>query len=696
MPDFLKNMVDGLKKGLNGTNSKLFIGAVLFFTLSFIIMIKGTSPGYMALKVDEVAPNNIQSNTTTIVYDEIQTAELRKQAAEGVQKVYNRDHAAIENSASFVNLFFEDMFTILAYPETERASALAGLFDGLAKEPEQRITSKADLVQYWQGQTIEEVQQVRDLLVGLVQGIMEDTIAEEKLLSVNEQAALQINYLNFPQPELDTMQYILVNATRPNLIFNQEATDEEIRKAVEAIPEVTKTVKAGEIIVREGERVTPEQISILEQMGYLRSNNFPYTIVGLGLFVLLIMWLGFKYMQRYYKDSETYERSILLMELVFLFILILIFFIFMVKISDQPRMNDLVRFIAPVAAGTMLITILLDYRLALFWCFLMSVFVGVLSDSNQLYYAIVSFVGGTIGVFKVHHISQTSDLAKAGLYVALGNVIAIIIVLMISGNLELTVIAVGVVIGAINGILSAVLMIGTLPFLETVFGITSMMKLLELSNPNHYILRRLLMEAPGTYHHSLMVGNLAEATAGAVGANAMLVRAGAYYHDIGKLRRPEYFIENQNNFGNPHENMAPVLSSLIVISHVRDGVEMAKEAKLPQSIIDFIEQHHGTSLVKFFYNKALQNQEEQMIISEEGFHYEGPKPKKKETALVMLADAVEASVRSLPEPSSEAIKKMVKSIVNDKLQDGQLSDSDLTFKDLDIIIESFCHVLEGI
>lgn len=342
----------------------------------------------------------------------------------------------------------------------------------------------------------------------------------------------------------------------------------------------------------------------------------------------------------------------------------------------------------------MLIAILLDNRLAHFITLIMALYVGLLTEGNQLFYGITAFVGGTVGVFQVYRLSQTSDLAKSGLYIALANIVTIVTLSLIGGTSSWHAILMGIVIGAVNGILSAILMIGALPYLESAFSITSMMKLLELSNPNHSLLKRLLLEAPGTYHHSLMVGNLAEASAESVGANPLLVRVGAYYHDIGKLKRPEYFVENQRGFENPHEKIAPALSALIITSHVKDGLELARDAHLPTVVSDFITQHHGTSLTKYFYSRALE-EDRDGTISQDSFRYEGPKPQTKEVALVMLADSVEAAIRSLQEPTDAKIRDMVKKIIKDKLNDGQLESCDLTFKDLDTITQSFCTILEG-
>jgi putative nucleotidyltransferase with HDIG domain len=252
------------------------------------------------------------------------------------------------------------------------------------------------------------------------------------------------------------------------------------------------------------------------------------------------------------------------------------------------------------------------------------------------------------------------------------------------------------VLGVVNGLVSAVLAIGLLPYLETAFDITSAIRLLELSNPNHPLMRTLLMEAPGSYHHSMIVGNLAEAAAEAVGADALLARVQAQYHDIGKTRRPYFFIENQYGADNPHDRIAPSLSTLIITSHVKDGLELARQYKLPKVVVDVIPQHHGTDMVKYFYHKAMESAKEDEIIDKKDFSYPGPPPQSKETAIVMLADSVEAAVRSLKEPTPGRIEGVVRKLIKDRLHSGQLDESDLTFKDLDKIAEAFVRVLAGL
>lgn len=294
-------------------------------------------------------------------------------------------------------------------------------------------------------------------------------------------------------------------------------------------------------------------------------------------------------------------------------------------------------------------------------------------------------------VSKTHH---RSTFILAGLAVSLVSLL-IIFSVGILGREDIYKMLNNGMFGAIGGILSAVFTIGTLPIFETVFDIITPVKLLELSNPNQPVLRRLLIEAPGTYYHSILVGNLAEAAAEDIGANPLLCRVGAYYHDIGKLKRPYFFKENQITKDNPHDKITPNLSALVITSHVRDGVEIARKNKLPSTVIRIIEEHHGNTLIAYFYHKAL-NAEGAEAIEEGKFRYPFRRPQTGEAAIVMLADSVEAYIRSLSEPTQEQVEQGVRKIIKEKLNDGQLDGSDLTLRDLEIIGQAFVKVLGGI
>jgi len=251
----------------------------------------------------------------------------------------------------------------------------------------------------------------------------------------------------------------------------------------------------------------------------------------------------------------------------------------------------------------------------------------------------------------------------------------------------------GVGFGIFNGLISSIFTMGILPYLETIFGITTSIRLLELANPNQPLLKRLMTEAPGTYHHCIMVGNLGEAAADAIGANGLEVRLGAYYHDIGKLKRPYFFAENQFSGANPHDNITPQLSTLIITSHVKDGLEMAREEKLPPILMDMIAQHHGDSKVSYFYFKAKELDEN---AREQDFRYENPKPQTKEAAILMMADTVEAAVRSKKDATPGQIEGFIRTLIKGKLNDGQFDECELTFRDLDQIAVAFTRVINGI
>ncbi len=682
---------------LQKSRTKKLLSILLFFGITILILFSNFNPKQVWLKQDEVARSNIVSNINAVVIDTKQTEILKQQAADKVQKVYQEDNFALTNTEKDINLFFTRLNEILAGPEEDRNDAVQNLLiqTNVKKELFQLQYTPVRLAEYLMATSAPDIEKMRQSSLTIVRPLMTNPITDDTLNGIYQQAFSRISELGYAPEARDVIKIICINSLRANLIYNESATNKALKEATDAVQPVQKTIKAGEIIVREGDRVTPEQISILEQLGIQRSKSYIATLIGTSIFVMLTFWLVLEFLRRHYEQFYRNDMMMLLIGLIFILVIAFARFVTIIKIGDNPELHHLAGFLAPVAAGSMLIAILLDNRMAYFMTIIMALYVGFLTQGDQLHYAITAFIGGTVGVFGVHRLTQMSDLAKSGLRIAFANIVTIITLNLIGGEINPSILTVSVIMGAANGILSAVLMIGALPYLESGFSLTSMIKLLELSNPNHPLLRRLLLEAPGTYHHSLMVGNLAEASAEAVGANPLLVRVGALFHDVGKIKRPEYFVENQRGFENPHEKIAPALSTLIITSHVKEGAELAREAHLPQAILDFIEQHHGTSLAKYFYSRALE-EDPDGYINEDNFRYEGPKPQSKEVALVMLADSVEAAVRSLQDPNPQKINQMVRMIINDKLSEGQLETADLTFKDLDIISQSFCKSLEGI
>ena len=292
------------------------------------------------------------------------------------------------------------------------------------------------------------------------------------------------------------------------------------------------------------------------------------------------------------------------------------------------------------------------------------------------------------------HLNQRSQFVGASMWITLANLLLICALGMLWRS-SYSAIAVGALFGLINGLLSAILAMGILPFLESAFHVTTVIRLLELSNSNHPLLKRMMTEAPGSYNHSILVGNLAEAAADAIGADALLVRVASYYHDIGKLKRPHFYIENQRPGENPHDKLQPALSAMIITSHVTDGIKMLREARFPEEIIDIVEQHHGNSLVSFFYHKAKEAALDPDEIKEEDYRYKGRRPQTKEAALVMLADSVQAAIQALQSGDPQAIENRVREVINGKIASDQLADCPLTFRDLEAVVQSFLTVIAG-
>lgn len=407
-----------------------------------------------------------------------------------------------------------------------------------------------------------------------------------------------------------------------------------------------------------------------------------YIYLSLGILIALVMTIQWVYIRKF--NREIFNN---LSKLGLINIFTCMFVIFARVLSKQP-------FLIPLACIPMLFTLLIDGKLSLvvngLTCILISCAVEFNVEITLL--TIINVLSISIILKKMQ---QRNDILYSVLYVSIINVI-----LTFSAGVLLSNNTVDVVKKAgfslVGSILSGVFTIGFLPFFESTFDIVTTIKLLELSNPNNPLLKRLLMEAPGTYHHSVLVGNLAEMAAEQVGGSPVLARVASYYHDIGKIKRPYFFKENQLGNDNPHDKINPNLSTLIITAHVKDGIELAEEYKIPKVIRDIIEQHHGTTLVKYFYITMKNSMENPEEIKEEDFRYPGPKPESKEAAIIMLADSVEAAVRSINDPTKGKIEEMVNNIIKGKLNEGQLDNCDLTLKDIDKIRNSFVKILLGI
>lgn len=473
-----------------------------------------------------------------------------------------------------------------------------------------------------------------------------------------------------------------------NLVKDETKLSQLKEKVSKDVPPVI--IQKGDLVIREGDIITAEDIQLLRELALIdNQGNRILMFFSLSMISLFLIGIGLLYIYHFNKKLLKQERQIYLLALVILTTLAVAKAL---SLSNVTSLNYLI----PLSFASIILTILLNPRTSWVMSTLLCFLMGIVVDFN-LSYTIFYFISGTASIYCMINITQRKELIQRGLILSGVNFLAVITLSLLFRNKNFLHVFGFAVTGAFNGILSTALANGFLPFLEHLFGVTSALSLLELANPNLPLLKRLLLEAPGTYHHSIIVGNLAEAAADAIGADSLLVRVGAYYHDVGKLRRPYFFIENQIAQDNPHSKLSPNLSTLIITSHVRDGVELAKSYGVPESVIDIIEQHHGTDLVRYFYQRASEKiQEDKETLEESGFHYPGPKPQTKEAAVVMLADSVEAAARAMGNPSSARLEAMVSQVIKERLESGELDEANLTLRDLNKIRTAFLKVLGGI
>jgi putative nucleotidyltransferase with HDIG domain len=499
----------------------------------------------------------------------------------------------------------------------------------------------------------------------------------------------------------ENIKELLVKALQPSLVFNRDATEARKREASAAVRPVLYQVKRGEMIVREGERITEEQALKLNKIFEVRRGiNKYFSSLGIFGLILVIFYFPYRFSRKNIRKFNPSSKDLILLAIltVVLFLLMSIAHTVSAALGMLfPHIDTADYFyLFPFAVGPMLVRIILNSEVALVYCVACAPMMGMLFN-NSLPVVIYALLGGVIGAHGVRQCKNRGTIYTAGLKVSVVNLALAIPFQVLTDNM-LTMQTVYVIIFAlIGGVANALIVSGTVPVIESLFRYTTDIKLLELSNLNSPILRELMIRAPGTYHHSVMVGNLVEAAAEAINANPLLARVAAYYHDIGKVSKPLYFIENIRDGENKHDKLTPSMSALILISHVKEGVELARDHRLGLPIIDMIRQHHGTALIKYFYQKAQSHEEQQeQAVDEVDFRYPGPKPQTREAGLVLLADCVEAASKTLTDPTPARIQGMVQKIINNIFIDGQLEECELSLKSLHDIAKSFIQVLSGI
>mgnify|MGYP003877620587 CR=1 FL=1 len=672
---------------------------IIFVTiiLSFVIIENGAAPKKYRLTLGEKSRYDIMAPRDIV--NVLLTEKIAREAADNVPPVMERLDDVPIDIINTANNFIDQIRD--ARSDMENSIKERGVSKGTARYNdllEQMSTEAAEAlllklnqlniripeedIKYILASVPEnELDLFEAMFIDLVSTVMKDEVNEDNLSEKVDYVQRVLNTSDLSR-ELKTLGGAAAKALlKPNSIIDEESTESARTEAYNAALEDKQIIQEGSRILSYGDIVTEDKLEVLKELNLLETGGFDFKFAG-GILavVLMLSFLLILYINNFCRKIIPGTKEALLLSVIIILTLVSAWLLDPVKTLLIPA------FIAP-----MLISILLDLRLGIIVNTLLSMAIFFITNGDQQF-LFTSLIGGTIAAFIVTGANQRSKLSASGLVIAAVNAIVAGSIGLINKSSLIT-IANNAGLVAVNGMLSTILTIGLLPFFESTFNIITPLKLLELANPNHPLMKRLLMEAPGTYHHSLMVGNLAESAAEAINGNALLARVGAYYHDIGKLKRPNFFKENQLS-DNPHDRMTPNLSTLVITSHTADGNEIAIKYKIPLAVRDIIVQHHGTTLAAYFYYKA-KKADKGDTVKQEDFRYPGPRPATKEAAVVMLADSVEAAIRSMAEKTEGKMEGLIRNIIKDKLDDGQLDLCDLTLRDLDVIAKSFMHVFGG-
>ncbi|WP_342511283.1 HDIG domain-containing metalloprotein [Sporosarcina sp. FSL K6-1522] len=682
--------------------SIFFIGLSVLFLFTF--MYGSVKKETYDVKSFQISQDTIRSLKT--VEDTVKTEQDRQRAAQEIEPVYLFSEDVAKNRQAIATSLFDIIVGVKsssvsdsaskdekAAPTKEQVAEIRKQFASLEKEePSLRLTD--DAIVALLAQDIDVLLKMEHALVTIIGEELAKPIRTTDLSTVRYEVEQKLRLSDaIPSTSLQTLIVLSRSLVVETETVNEELTQKRVEQAKEAV-EPTRILQ-GQVIVREGQVIDGEIYRQLELVGLLTNQSTVKPMAGLTLFVLFIGALLYLHFFTW-NDNETVKKKSLLIVLTVFFLLII-----MMKLISliEKDFDVLLAFLFPTALAPMLIKLLTNERLAILGTFMTAATSGIILHEGyaaiiQMEVALYILFGGIISLYLLGNSGRRSSILRTSIGVSVSNILFIgFYLLMTQSSYELPELTFYLIAAITSGILSGALTIGLMPFFESVFGLLSDMRLIELSNPNHPLLKKVLIETPGTYHHSVMVANLSDAACEAIGANGLLARVGSYYHDIGKTMRPNYFIENQLAGQNPHDALPPEKSCDIIISHAEDGAKLLAKHKMPAEIVDIARQHHGTSLLKFFYVKAKEAGQD---VTDEDYRYKGPKPQTKEIAIISIADSVEAAVRSMKEPTPQKIAGLVRAIINDRLNDGQFDQCDLSMKELKKVETVICETLNGI
>lgn len=657
------------------------LGLLAVFIMSLILARPILPMGQVTLDVGDVSPRDIRAPVRKTYVSQVLTEQERARAEAAVQDIYDppdpqiarRQIVKARQICDYLDSIRHD-----SHATSEQKRQWIAAIPDLSLSPE--------IIDAILALRAEEWKKMVEQTIEVLGRAMRRLIQENQLTEAKRSLPTDIS-LDLSEKQAAIVIELVRNLIRPNSFYNADKTAEAKQQARERVPQITQDVERGEIILRAGDIVTALHLEALDALG-LRQPKIEWSdVVAAILFALIVVFVMALYIIRFrpafWKDLRHLSRLSSL----------LIFFALIAKVMVEG--HTILPYLFPLATLSMLLSILFEPQLAVMATILLSATVGFLSDGS-LELTAYSLFGGLIASLRLGRVERLNVLFWSGTYVAIAN-LAVVLTFRLPGH-NYDTLGLLTLIGAslANGALAASLTMAGLVPLSNIFGVLTSFQLHELARPTHPLLRQLLLKAPGTYHHSILVSNLAEQAAESIGADDLLARVGAYYHDIGKTMRPYFFVDNQVEGVNVHDRLDPYTSAQVIVSHVKDGLNLAQKYDLPPRIRDFIAEHQGTGLVSYFYQEARQESETPDSVDKAQFRYPGPRPLSRETAIVMLADSCEAAVRSARPNSSEEIDKLVRKIINDKLSQGELDDSELTLQDLKNIRVAFVKTLQGV
>ncbi len=668
------------------TVSRLLVGLVMFFVM-FTLLSAAITPERYDIRIGQPAPNTIKAAKD--VEDIITTEKLRTDAANNVRSVYSVDENVKDTVLQTLGSRLEAVKQVanLYIPPEEGKSEVTDTQLDTANQQLAPVEITSEELVALGAADEKTLDAILSRAEELVTETMDSNLRESEIDAGVQKISDTLVRERYPRLLAGVISKAVRASLEPNYFYDEEAT-ENARQAERDKVETVTRIK-GEVIVSDGEIVTEAQYRMLDSLGMIKESTLDIPLYyGVALLSMLLLATGGLYL--YLFEEKTFKS---------LRTLILICVVCVLEMGASLLVREVTPYLMPSTLALLLLCQLVSRRSAIYLNIVMAIVISLFASASSGFFNMTMFTvmvntltSGTLALVIFKKRQQRTTTLLAGLVMGVSNMVSTFAVGLVSNNNLMNVLVMAEWAAA-SSILAAVLCIAIMPLLEWMFNVVTPSKLIELSNPNQPLLRRLLLEAPGTYHHSIIVANLAEAAANEVGANALLARVGAYYHDVGKLKRPGYFKENQMG-DNPHDRTDPRVSTAILTAHPRDGAQMAKNERIPDAIVDIIRSHHGDSPVLYFYNKSRQENGDEVNIDD--FRYDGPCPASREAAIVMLADTVEAAARSVPNPDADKLNTLIRTLVRQKTEDGQLDHCDLTFADLDRICSSFLTVLSGV